>query len=153
MHYLLLAIGLLLALYALFRFFLKANPHEIKAAFLSVGLIAFALALVFLSVTGRLPAALGLIAALIPFLPRFFRKTREENPAPPPSGTASPAPMTRAEALKILGLGEDADTKAIQSAYKTLMKKLHPDQEGSGWLASKLNEARDFLIGKEERRK
>jgi hypothetical protein len=141
MPYLLLALGLALALYALFRFFLKAGPQEIKAAFLTALLAALALAMLFLAVTGRLPAALVLMVALLPFLPGYFRK-KAEDPAP------AAARMTRAEALKILGLPSDADTKAVQSAYKNLMKKVHPDQEGSDWMAAKLNEARDFLLNK-----
>lgn len=145
MPYLLLTLGLLIAGYAAFRFFVKASPQEIKAAFLTTGLAVMALALLFLSVTGRLPAALGLVAAILPFLPRFFRQK--------PKAKTEDAAMTRAEALKILGLSEDADTKSIQNAYKSLMKKLHPDQDGSGWMAAKLNEARDFLMETEEIRK
>lgn len=137
MPYLLLALGLLIAAYAAFRFFIKASPEEIKAAFLTAILGVIAIALLFLSVTGRLPAALGLVAAILPFLPRFFRKKPE---------TPQQTGMTRDEALKILGLPEDADKKAVQSAYKALMKKVHPDQEGSDWMAVKLNEARDFLL-------
>ncbi|HRQ61772.1 MAG TPA: DnaJ domain-containing protein [Alphaproteobacteria bacterium] len=143
MHYLILAIGLLLAGYAAFRFFLKASPEQIKSAFLTVSLCAVALGLLFLAATGRLPAALGLVAAILPFLPSLLKKRAAK--AQPPA-TPTPAAMTREEALKILGLDDEADKKSIQSAYKALMKKLHPDQEGSEWLAAKLNEARDFLL-------
>lgn len=143
MHYLLLALGLALAFYAAFRFFLKASPEQIKATFLTACLSAVSLGLLFLAATGRLPAALGLLAALLPFLPTILKKRKAAaQGASPPASTA----MTRAEALSILGLEEDADTKAIQSAYKALMKKVHPDQEGSDWMAAKLNEARDFLL-------
>ncbi|MCD8497085.1 MAG: DnaJ domain-containing protein [Alphaproteobacteria bacterium] len=150
MPYLLLVIGLALAAYALFRFFLKAGPAEIKAAFLTATLVALAIALFYMAVTGRLPAAIALVAAIIPFIPALLkklsaRKAQTEEPAKPP---ASNTPMTREEALKILGLNEEADTKTVNSAYKALMKKVHPDQEGSAWLAAKLNEARDFLLNK-----
>ena len=55
--------------------------------------------------------------------------------------------MTRAEALEILGLAEGASREEIQHAYRTLMKKLHPDTGGSDWFAAKLNEAKRVLIG------
>ena len=56
--------------------------------------------------------------------------------------------MSRKEALEILGLKEDAAEKDIQTAYKKLIKKVHPDQEGSAWITTKLNQARDILKGK-----
>ena len=55
--------------------------------------------------------------------------------------------MTREEALEILGLEENASREEIQQAYRTLMKKLHPDTGGSDWFAAKLNEAKRVLIG------
>jgi DnaJ-domain-containing protein 1 len=66
----------------------------------------------------------------------------ESAPTSPPS-----AAMTRAEALQILGLEDGADEAAIRAAYHRLMKKLHPDQGGSDYLAAKINQARDFLLG------
>nr|WP_242468662.1 DnaJ domain-containing protein [Rhodovibrio salinarum] len=55
--------------------------------------------------------------------------------------------MTREEALEILGLEEGASRADIQHAYRSLMKKLHPDAGGSDWFAAKLNEAKRVLIG------
>ncbi|MCY4040283.1 MAG: DnaJ domain-containing protein [Gammaproteobacteria bacterium] len=55
--------------------------------------------------------------------------------------------MTRPEALRILGLGEDATDDEIRTAYKQLMQKLHPDLGGSDYLASVVNRAKQVLLG------
>ena len=55
--------------------------------------------------------------------------------------------MSRAEALKVLGLSEGATPDDIRAAHKKLMKQVHPDRGGSDYLASKINEAKDVLLG------
>ena len=59
----------------------------------------------------------------------------------------SPGRIGRDEALAVLGLEPGASKEEILSAHKKLMKKFHPDQGGSNYLASKINEAKDLLIG------
>jgi len=54
--------------------------------------------------------------------------------------------MSRAEALRILGLGDDADDAEIKAAHHRLIAGLHPDRGGSAYLAAKINEARDVLL-------
>ena len=62
----------------------------------------------------------------------------------PPSGSNG---MSRAEALAILGLDEDASNEDIVAAHRRLMQKLHPDRGGNDYLAAKINQAKDFLLG------
>ena len=67
-----------------------------------------------------------------------------EKTSPDAGGTSSV--MTRKEAYKVLGLEEGATKEKIKEAHKRLMNKIHPDHGGSTYLATKLNEAKDFLL-------
>lgn len=140
MPYLLLILGLLAGLYGLYQFFLSATSKQVTTMMITVVTGALALALFLLAVTGRLPLALAALSALWPIGITLYR--RHKKPTSPDSHAA----MTRDEALKILGLTDPASTADIQDAYKRLMLKLHPDQQGSAWMAAKLNAARDFLL-------
>jgi len=88
-----------------------------------------------------LVVAIAVVIILRAFRPAQPPATRSANPAPHPR-------MTRAEALDVLGLKEGASLEEMQAAYKNLIKKVHPDAPGgSGYLASKLNQAKQTLLG------
>jgi DnaJ-class molecular chaperone len=55
--------------------------------------------------------------------------------------------MSRIEAFAVLGVAEGATEHEIMEAYRTLIRKVHPDAPGgSAYLASQLNQARDTLL-------
>jgi hypothetical protein len=84
------------------------------------------------------------------YFDRRFPRWREDaqrdgNPRPghPQSGS-----MTEQEAYDILGLQPGASLDEIRQAHRTLMKKLHPDQGGSTYLAARVNQAKEVLLSR-----
>ncbi|KAL9239291.1 hypothetical protein vseg_013628 [Gypsophila vaccaria] len=56
--------------------------------------------------------------------------------------------MTRREAALILGVRESTAVEKIKEAHRKVMIANHPDAGGSHYLASKINEAKDVILGK-----
>lgn len=77
------------------------------------------------------------------YLQRRFGDAWQGDRSPPGESVA----MSETEALAILGLEPGASREDIVTAHRKLMQKLHPDRGGNDYLAAKLNEAKDFLLG------
>jgi DnaJ family protein C protein 19 len=144
--------GITLALLlGLMRGFARASVQDIKSLLYWVAAIGGVLLALMLILTGRGGFALFAITMLGPLFwdkwgAHFFGRgggTQTTGEAP----RARSGTMTRAEALDILGLKPGAGVEEIKAAHRRLMAAAHPDRGGSDWIAARLNQARDVLLG------
>jgi hypothetical protein len=78
--------------------------------------------------------------------PRWRDDAQADAAAGPSRASWSSGKMTEEEAYQILGVQPGASAQDIGRAHRALMKKLHPDQGGSTYLAARVNEAKDVLL-------
>jgi hypothetical protein len=110
---------------------------------------------ILLFLSGRGPQALAGLVLVGPLLWRRWHQGGHQGGsgfgftgsagAPPPRRQGSA--MSRSEAYEVLGLKTGASPEEIHAAHRKLMRMAHPDAGGSDWLASRINQARDVLLG------
>ena len=81
-----------------------------------------------------------------------WRSVAGVGPREETSGARSDSPwantgMSADEACEILGVPASASPEDIENAYRRVMKSAHPDHGGSDWMAAKVNQAKDVLLG------
>jgi hypothetical protein len=87
-------------------------------------------------------------ALLVAYLDRRdagWREHAQADAATGGSSSASSGKMSEDEAYQILGLQRGASIDDVAQAHRRLMKRLHPDQGGSTYLAARINEAKEVL--------
>jgi DnaJ family protein C protein 19 len=134
------------------RAFERASVPTVKSLFTWIGALAGISLVLLLVLSGREGIALG---ALTLFGPLIWQRWRARHPAAA-AGTQRQAPppprrqgnMTPEEAYEVLGLHPGATEAEIRAAHHRLMRTAHPDSGGSDWLATRVNQARDVLVGR-----
>lgn len=149
------AAGVLLGLAGL-GWLTRQPPGKVRSVLIAVAMLTVAGVGLALVLSGRMAGLVALIAGLSPWLSRVTRLhqlwrlfrglSTRPNPSPSPPPRADSA-MTRAQAFEILGLPPTASRDEIRAAHLRLMQANHPDRGGSTWIAARLNQARDLLLG------
>jgi hypothetical protein len=92
------------------------------------------------------PQSRELLAAYLNRRNPGWREHAQRGSASGQGASADASKMSEQEAYQILGLQPGATAQEISRAHHALMKKLHPDQGGSTYLAARVNQAKDVLI-------
>ncbi len=92
------------------------------------------------------PESAALLEAYLDRVQPAWRSESDAAAEEPTRGAPSGA-MSREEAYRILGLQPGASEEQIRDAHRRLMKSNHPDLGGSDYLAAKINEAKERLLG------
>ena len=94
------------------------------------------------------PASLPLIETWLDRIDPDWRSFGDTTGQRGSSATNNSGGMDEATALDILGLHPGAERAEIELAYRRVMAQVHPDKGGSNRLASLVNAARSFLLGR-----
>jgi len=140
-----LGLGVLALLLWAARAFSRASVASIKSLGAWVAALAGLTLATGLLLTGRGGLA---ISGAIFFGPMIWGWWKRHGA--PRVGTAPrrAGPMSRQEALEILGLTDPVSEAEVRAAWMRLMRAVHPDSGGSDGLAARVNQAKDVLLGR-----
>lgn len=117
-----------------------AGPHEGKALDdLDVPLLIGLLADID-------PESRALLAAYLDRRQPSWREHTQDHASAGDGPVRSSGKMTEEEAYQVLGVQPGATAEEMSRAHRSLMKKLHPDQGGSTYLAAQINQAKEVLL-------
>ncbi|MCF8474579.1 MAG: hypothetical protein K9G26_07775 [Emcibacter sp.] len=152
MPYIIIIIGFVFLLYAISRLMKQSHSAKINKIFrYGFAVILGLLAYFFLIMAKNIP--IGAILGILSFFSAqgglwkiLMNNSDGAGNNKKETSVNHKNAMTREEALEILGLSGHPSKSEIKEAHHKMMLKLHPDQGGSDYFASKLNQARDMLI-------
>lgn len=159
MLWLLFGATVLFLLFGGMRAFERASVTSIKSLLVWIAALGGLSLALMLILTGREGIALGALTLFGPLVYQHWRASHGGGSGPGSAGTsagggrrgggaaARTGPMSRAEAYDVLGLRAGASEAEIKEAHRRLMRGAHPDHGGSDWLAARINQARDVLLG------
>jgi hypothetical protein len=153
MIFLLLGLGMLVVLLGTARGFSTARIATVKTFLAWVAALGGLALATMLLLTGRGGAAIGALIMFGPLVWSWWQEGAGRKPGARPAGgprprAAASGAMTRDEAWQVLGLRPGASVADIRAAHLRLMQAAHPDRGGSDWLAARINQARDLLLGR-----
>jgi DnaJ homolog subfamily C member 19 len=128
------------------RAFERASVTSVKALFAWIAALGGLSLALLLILTGKGGIALGALTLFGPLIYQKWQAARGRRVGGSAPRRAA-SQMSRQEAYEVLGLHPGASETEIREAHRRLMRGAHPDAGGSDWLAVRINQARDILLG------
>ena len=147
MQYIILILGVIF-LYFAFAKYLSKQPEKFNDMFRKILAVILGAAGFLILIKGNIAVAVVLATAAVLSWQGILWDYLRSKAGDQQINNQSKDVMSRSQALEILELSEDSTTEEIKSAHHRLMKKIHPDQGGSGYFAAQLNQAKDLLLKK-----
>jgi DnaJ-like protein len=147
MLWLFLGAAVLFLLMGGLRAFERASVTSVKALFTWIAALGGLSLALLLILTGKGGIALGALTLFGPLVYQRWQAARGRRINSGGTSRGPSGPMTRQEAYEVLGLRPGASEADIREAHRRLMRGAHPDAGGSDWLAVRINQARDILLG------